>query len=261
MINNNYNIPHISANHPYLSTSTDVAEIAKPLEKLGITYFSYSRVEKTGGRIYLLNTPEMLDLYFKGKYYLAGKMEGYPELYKPQIVMWDTLPSQLVCDAVLRPLNIDHGMYMIEPHADYCDFFGFATNKGNSSIINTYLTKLDYLQTFANYFKERASKIIQKVADKKIILPFNQNIIDFTDTQQTDNDIVANGHEYNAIFSARQFEVAKIFMQGKSIKDVARELKLSPRTIETHINLLKSKLKCRRSSELIIKLTQIITSS
>lgn len=255
----NYNVPEITATHPYLSTCTDVAEISKPLERLGITYFSYSRVEKTGGRIYTLNTPAMLDLYFKGKYYLVGKMEGYPELYKPQIVMWDTLPSQIITDNILRPLNIDHGMYMIEPHADYCDFFGFATKKGNSSIINTYLSQLEYLKSFANYFKERAVNIIRKVDEKKIILPFNRDIIDFTNCQQTEGSVAINSDEYRAIFSARQLEVAKILLQGKATKDIANELKLSPRTIEMHINLLKAKLKCHKLSELILKLTRIIT--
>jgi len=40
-------------------------------------------------------------------------------------------------------------------------------------------------------------------------------------------------------------------LRGKSAKGIARELDLSPRTVEYYINRIKKKLKCRTKFELV----------
>lgn len=42
-------------------------------------------------------------------------------------------------------------------------------------------------------------------------------------------------------------------VRGKSVKEIGKLLKLSPRTIESHIDAMKLKLDCRRKSQLIEK--------
>jgi LuxR family quorum-sensing system transcriptional regulator SolR len=248
-----------SDNNPTFSTSNDVAEISKPLKKLGINFFTYTRVERCGGRIYLTSSPAILEKYFKEQYYLTGNTEGCPSHYKSQVVLWDALPNQTVFDECARVQNYDHGMYIIESGDDYCDFFGFATRKGNSGIINTYLSKLDYLKSFTSYFKDEAKQIIRTVAEKKVILPFSRHVINFTELDNTtDESITIQHHTHQVKFTPRQLSVAQKFVDGLGIKSIAKELKLSPRTIEQHINALKTKLHCNKSTELVLKLAHLI---
>jgi len=247
----------INSTHPTFSTCNDVAKIAKPLKELGIIYFDYTRNEHNGGRIWLANHPSPTEIYLRKKYYLSGNMEASPTQYKPQIVFLDTLPQQHIYDDVLRPHNIDHSMQIINPHKDYCEFFGFATTKGNTKIINTYLTKIDVLKKFCAYFLEQAAPIIKLVEKNKVILPFHKKKIDFIDHDDTNSalyNILANRKS----LSRRQLQCTKLLLAGNSICEIATTLSLSPRTIEHYLNNLKIKLKCKNKTELIIKLTNML---
>lgn len=255
---NSMNCIDTSFNNPTFSTSQDVAEIVAPLRKLGINYFTYLRVEKSGGRIYLTSIPEVLEGYFKGKCYLQGNTEGCPLHYKSQIVLWDTLPNQTILDENPRAKNYDHGMFIVESGADYCDFFGFATHKGNHQIINTYLTKLDYLKSFTEYFKDHAKEIIKTVEKSKIILPFSHHVIDCTDLDtSTEEFITIQQPNHKIKLTPRQHAVSQCFIEGMSVKSIAKSLNISPRTVEMHINALKLKFKCNKSTELILKLSKL----
>jgi DNA-binding CsgD family transcriptional regulator len=53
--------------------------------------------------------------------------------------------------------------------------------------------------------------------------------------------------------SDRQLECLFLLMRGKTSKQIAAILELSPRTIETHIEDIKEKFNCQSKSELIEK--------
>ena len=79
-----------------------------------------------------------------------------PELYKEQVMLWSTLPNQKIIDDCCRSRNIDHGILLFQPQQGYCETFSFATYPGNDRIINTYLSKMDILISFKQYFREKA---------------------------------------------------------------------------------------------------------
>lgn len=64
-----------------------------------------------------------------------------------------------------------------------------------------------------------------------------------------------------SIFSYRQLQCAKQLMAGKTTKEIAKQLQLSPRTVDHYIDNIKIKLNCRNKPELINKLTEMLGSS
>jgi LuxR family transcriptional regulator, quorum-sensing system regulator SolR len=66
------------------------------------------------------------------------------------------------------------------------------------------------------------------------------------------------GIEMNGVYLSKQQRIcAKFLLRGISIKEIAVRMNLSPRTIETYIDM-KSKFRCGNRTELIIKFHEII---
>jgi len=57
--------------------------------------------------------------------------------------------------------------------------------------------------------------------------------------------------------SPQQTTCIQYLLTGMTVKQIAAKMKLSPRTIETYINALKTKFHCKNKSELLIKLSAI----
>lgn len=246
----------IKTTHPFLSNSMDVRDILKPLQELGIIYFTYEKSEKNGSRTYLSTHPDILEKYLKEEYYLIGNVESSPDKYKNQILFWDTLPKQYIYDDVIRSSNIDHGIFMIHQGTDYCEFYGFAAKKGNHQVINNYINHVDVLKNFCPYFKDRAKSIIRQAEAHKIMLPFHNDKLDFVNDSKNIifNDILTDQKNI-LLLSVRQKDCATLLLKGMQYKEIAQMLNISSRTVETHINYLKRKLNCSNKIELILQLS------
>lgn len=249
----------IHDSHPFLSNSQDIAEIIKPLKNLGIIHFDYGKVESNGARTYLTSEASDLENYFHKKFYLKGNTESEPRNYTSQVVMWSTLPKQYLYDG-LRAKGIDHGIFMFKSHENYCEHFSFAADKNNFSIINTYLSNLDILKSFTKYFKEQAALIIKKAEKNKIILPFNQDPVNFISEDNYNVSLLSKLMPYenltNVNLSVKQRECSILLLRGKTAKEIAEILGLSARTVEYYLNTLKVKFGCKNKAALIAQLSQ-----
>lgn len=67
-----------------------------------------------------------------------------------------------------------------------------------------------------------------------------------------------NQNQINVKLSDRQYDCARLLLQGMKYKEIASELQLSTRTIESYIGNLKNKLQCQNKTELIVKLIGLI---
>ncbi len=251
----------INSNHPFLSLTTNIAEISKPLRRLGITYFSYGTTHSDGSRTWLCTTPTVVENYYAKNYHLSGNTESHPSRYKPQTLLWSTLPKQYIYKDS-HDLGVAHGMFMIEPiDENTCDFFSFATTQDNPGIINTYLTHLDFLKRFNEYFKEKAAPLIKQAHANKIYSTFHSDHLDFIaadyDTK-LDTLITLKNASTEIHLSPRQLECARYLVAGKTYKNISKITGLSTRTIEYYINLLKEKLNCKNKVELALKLNEFL---
>lgn len=248
----------LSHNHIFYTANANIANIVKPLEKLGINYFSFGRSYHDGSRIYLTNCCHYLDNYFKEGHYLTGNTECKPETYKDQVLFWSTAPNQKILNDCARAWGIDHGIWIFKSHENYCEIFTFATNSGNDRIINVYLSKMDLLNSFMEYFREKAASIIKQAENQKIFLPFNKTL-DLNNTLIKTEDFNILPHKTNRNYSLtkRQLQCCLLLTKGKTSREIAASLDLSPRTVEYYLEIAKTKLNCKNKFELIFKLSTL----
>ncbi len=251
----------LSANHVLYTSSADISDIAKPLSKLGITYFTFTRSFYDGSRVYLSSQSGIrnVDIYLKKKHYLNGNTECKPEIYSDQVLLWSTAPNQKIFDECSRIFGFDHGIFIFDPQENYCDIFSFATHSGNDRIINTYLSKMDLLKSFREYFRDKASHIIKQAENQKFIFPFNETLdIKRALIDLEDSEILKPKSHPHYYLTNRQLACCSLLLKGKTAKEIGVNLNLSARTVESYFDIVKAKLDCKNKSELILKLSKII---
>lgn len=238
----------LSPNHLFLTAASDIDNIIAPLKAYDITYFAYVKSYADGSRVLLSNHLDDFQAYLTNKHYLEGNTEARPQLYQKQAILWSTLPKQHLYQFSRENFNIDHGLSIVEPGENYCEFFGFASTHEHPEVVNFYLNNLDIIKNFTNYFKEKADKIIKEAEQNKLIFPYHNDVIrtySMKDLQTLLSDVKV---------TQRQTDCINLLLEGATIKEIAARLKISPRTVETHIDLLKTKFHAQNKSELIIKL-------
>lgn len=70
-------------------------------------------------------------------------------------------------------------------------------------------------------------------------------------TQYVGKIVLCN--DFKACLSKREFESISYFVNGKTMKEIADILEISPRTVEDYINNVKRKLGCNSKAEVIAK--------
>lgn len=144
-----------------------------------------------------------------------------------------------------------------------CFCFGeFKAKSHTKNVANFCFNHLDTIIKFRHYFVSKANKLIDTASSNKIILnhgvanldrgdnltEFNQK--QFQSTIQPKYYTLYHNNE-DIHVSNREFECLKYLAHGRTKKETAKFLDISPRTVENYEQRLQRKLKVNSSSKLI----------
>lgn len=247
----------LGANHLFLEATSYIREICKPLYNLAIDYFSYTRSYPDGRRIYFNTSPEWLNNYFERDFHLIGNCELRPEIYKkPQTFLMSTLPKPKIFREAAE-MGIQDGLFFINPLTSYTEFFEFSTFNPTTNMVNIFLNNGDLIRNFTWYFVNSAKTLIEQAERNHFILPHHNNANSFKKLLNT-KEFSPFSHEKTVKLTQQQYQCAIRLLQSKSQKEIAKELGLSPRTVETYLNNLKNKLCVSNKTELILSLADLL---
>lgn len=261
----------VDYNKQNLSTLTD---ICKPLfDNFGFTSFGYTRIKNNSRRIILETNNQWLEYYAQLKFsetncgsnslvyniLQAMKHNTSQEFYMHSLSGKPNNPQH----EFLASIDIWNCLSLYTHEKDFIEVFHFATNTNNEKVLNFFLNNKELCQRFFNYFHSKMDLLnIENapcISTPEFTNLFTQDQTQLDSHEQEKirnylNETSTNKcylKTHNIHITRREAECLYHLSLGKTFKEIARLLKISPRTIETHINTLKDKTLCHTKGELI----------
>lgn len=151
---------------------------------------------------------------------------------------------------------------LIEKDAPGINFYYFASPASSISMNQLYLSNVDALKAFVKYYKTsvKQSKELSAWDDFKLVVEEKHSEIELliddrlisTDENRKEffNDISGRSN-FDGRLSNQQINCLHLLALGYSAKEIAGQLKLSRRTVESYLALIRQVYGCRNSKELI----------
>lgn len=231
---------------------SDVAQIMQPLtDLLGINYFAYRKIYPDGRHIVLTNSPEWLIEYYGREYYKkqeTNKAESIKGFYP---IIWDYIEKtkfseQSIQNAILR--GFCHSLSLKHVKEDYMELWSLSAPKSNCSVNDNYLRYYEHIKQFTFYFKNKFAPILTIAeqnpiyTNQRLILDQNNKLSQFLKSIEINKlNLCAADRTLN--LTEKETLCIKCLLRGDSYKTIAKELNISPRTVEVHITHLKQKLR------------------
>jgi DNA-binding CsgD family transcriptional regulator len=246
-------------------------KICKPLfDHLPISHFFYGRYYIDGRYFMLGDHNKAIELYYHHNLshpdqifledFATVPYQGMHKFIWPSDSQY--LPQSL---ELLNEMNIGNGLNITINKGDFLETFIFATHPENTQIQNLYLNSFHLLQRFIDFFEERGSSLITLEGIKN--LPYstlyesklNKNELDYSEQRKTEkfidqtklskHHISVQGSELK--LSNREFDCLAYLSKGKSVKETASLLNLSPYTVTSYLEHIKLKLGVFSKSKMI----------
>lgn len=245
-------------------------DIVKPLSYLGIDHFGYMKIFKNGSYLALND-----DLNYMRAYFSTIKNQG--EFFKTELCPIAELKYTMVPTVIdefsrkqdpIMHLAYDFNIWNIFciyrcDATDFAEVFCFATGKDRQIDSKFYLDNILLLEQFIKYFKQQAADLID-TTDKRKLAYFDERfnfdagctiekhkIHEFLDKISV-GDVCLLGRSGDKIaLSKQESKCIKFISLGNSMKETAKILNLSPRTVESYLNNVKFKTGYYYKSQLI----------
>lgn len=250
---------NLSAFYFNRDTEEEVREICRPLfEQFNISHFGYAHIKHDGEMLRLATDTSWTEIYFDNFLYNDPGM--YADVNSESIgrkkIILSGLPKT-AHEKFLYEHNLWNCLAIHENVQQGKNFWFFCSTPNNAFVLNYYLNYPEIFDHFTNYFLNKAQHLMDTTNKKKLIktnmvIP-QQSLIASQSLDKTRfNEKKRKSFMLrNVSLSYRELECLSYLFRGRSMKDIAKSINISARTVETHINNLKVKTSLSNKQSLI----------
>ncbi len=245
-----------------------------PLEQtFGINYFFYLHVSHDRKMSVLASNTELVQHYFDEKMHMV-----YPFLLNTQDVktgmyVYDSVPGedfQDTLNCLEKKYQVKHTCILARQDQQGYHLYGFTVPpalKGNTSLI---INEATLLKKFIFHFENEMQETILDMKDQAIDLTefdketsknraaFKLPEIYLGQSQRLNYlKKLDDFYSDNLKFTSREVDIIKLFLEGKSAREISEQIHLSSRTVEHYVEGLKDKLCAYTKSELFEALNEM----
>jgi hypothetical protein len=239
-----------------LDYNTSIAPILKDLatpllKNFNITTFSYLKFLKNGQMMHISNQEKWLQHYIKTELYddadrYSREIGMVQKREKSYFLRVSTTNHSF--EKIMNDFGLCYGISIYQEFDDYIEMFGFATDTNHSSIIEMYINNIEFLKRFSVFFKDIGKELIDHNNKNRLITPNTSPKWITSHLPQIEKQ------SYLSNTTARHFPISETSflclreaqalyyrLRGDTMKDIARKMAISPRTVETYIEKVKIK--------------------
>jgi DNA-binding CsgD family transcriptional regulator len=251
----------------------DLQKICAPLfTSTPIKFFRYMRIFDNGDYISLGSNIDYMKYYLQNIHNLGSTFHSivaqansnnYFYLWKD----YDQLPKTDKVFSALLHHNIWHGCSVYKRQNNFVHSWNFATEPRDICLNTFYINNIPLLEHFICYFNIHVKTLINN-SNKIVIAKFaewvpygdiaNQETIfakeemeKFLTFTVVKKAILCKNSNIEIHLSTREADCLHYLSLGNSIKEVANNLNLSPRTVESYVNNIKNKTGYYTRSQLV----------
>lgn len=253
-----------------------VKEFFAPLRDNNIFYFSFSRVYKNGKVVFFCTDKDWVSIKFDSKLF---DYDGFfPDekniieqnhsiyLYTGEALSGNRLQNYFFNEDKWNSIDL----YVRAKN--YVDVGHFASTRNNTKALDFYINNLpllhEYLFQFTQRFQEEInlfysnydlSLLTETISDNKSVPPVNQDLFSANTNLYTRECAVKKSATKVPLYfgstkvylSLRETQCMFYLSRGKTSKEIAKSLDISPRTVETYLNSVRLKTGIQSKSTLL----------
>lgn len=253
--------------------SEGLLPICSDLSKIGIHTFSVLINYDDGRQINLSNNPKWINDYYKFSLYESSLYDRDPTLFTTGYNLWLGSLHLPVYQHGLHYYDSGVGLTICHREQDYSAFYFFSGSSKNPQLLTFMVNNYNFLENFIVFFMKKSKSLLKKAlllnmksrnmeSNKfKINEAVQQSIYKYEKLCQLKHIIelkMGKSLANNSLLlgfplSSRQKQVIYWSAKGKSAKQTAILLGISPRTVERHFEILREKTGTACKQELLIK--------
>lgn len=249
--------------HPIFTKAQSLTDICNPLQKFNIDHFCHVHINAQSEMTWLSQDPAFVKNYVEKAYYhtdIHGINNNLGE-----IILWNNLKYAGKTNSMMQDaVNFNHKQFftIVEKDASGTHFYHFATNNDSDFMTQVYLSNIDLLKIFIQYFNHTIgkSKEFSSWQDFKLKITETPNDCFMLDDSknkihQMRSAFMSTISEHNinpfSILSRQQEKCLRLLAAGLSAKEIAIQLNISYRTVESYLARIREIAGCRNSRELL----------
>lgn len=233
-----------------------IKQICAPLvDILEIPVFTYSFVEADGRFGFLTNAIDFNTYYFEADLYLQNPYFSHPALFRSGYSMLPCSLDEETQKILNKRFDANHFFLSLNSNSQMMESFLFANINENLKDSQYYLSRLDLINKFANYFKKEAKDLIGKMKADHFNIKANRGSQLF----ETPLNVSLTAYDFKIQnflkkvtgLTRQEFTCLEHFKKGRSAQATAAIMGLSQRTVESYFESIKNKLGCTSKYDLL----------
>lgn len=244
--------------------------LAEPLfQTLGINYFFYLYIANDRNCSFMGTNVDLIQHYLDEKMHHCNPFFTQTDQVKTGVYLYDSVQHsdfKTTMQCLENKYDTKHSCLMTRKVPQGAIIYGFALPAKRKEMESMLINQAPLLRRFIQYFENEMSPVLKRMHEQPISLFsemdvfLKKNRIGVPEIQLDESKIyqfltkTSNNIFWESKLTKREIEVVKVFLKGKTAREIAQILSLSKRTVEHHFTTIKDKLECCSRSELFERL-------